>query len=68
MKDPKILCPLCKCPGARVRGQSGYRCTSPACKDHGIVIATDHQVGSLKGFLKTQEDIDLFAWAKAQQR
>lgn len=68
VKDPKILCPQCHEPGGRVRGQSGYRCGAPMCSKFGVVIATDNQVGCLKGFLRMQEDLDLFDWARAQQR
>jgi hypothetical protein len=52
MKDPIILCHICKMEGVHIRGKSGIRCPNPICGLHHEAIATEQDVQQLKQRLR----------------
>jgi hypothetical protein len=64
VKDPIILCPVCRTRAQRVRRKTGYRCVSSGCPSLDEMVASDIEVSMLKAGLQHQSEQEMLAWAK----
>lgn len=66
MKDPVMICEVCREVCGRVRKKDGFRCRNSKCGNYHKLIATDAEVLALKRAIVAEETETLWYWASSK--